>query len=1027
MVNIYESCSLAELAHKFSDALAAEKDNPLSGPWVIVQNNEIKEWLSLRIASRQGIAGNFNYIFPSEFLWMLHRLYIDDIPQVLPSDLNSMQWALFELFSSKPELMEQIPFYNSGAADTPQKRFQLSGQVADNFDQYQVYRPGMMENWLHRKLVTKDPNEGWQLSIWNQLNQVWGNNEKTKKIPTRSGAYTELLKWLDNPKHPLWDKLPDNIYVFGLSHISKPFLEIISRIGNRKQIHLFTLQKPEYELTEPLNELISVWGKTSAEQKLLIEDTLMKHDVQARKHDLQTSSPVTFPKLKVHSCHNVRREVQVLKDEVLHYLDQNPDSKASDILIMVPDADTYSGILEIIFEGEEGEPALPISRISGQNYHSAEDVMAELLELLSSDFKAGDVIQFLNQDPVKAKFSFTDADIELLEEWVHDNGIYRGIGDDFNSKYSWQKGSSQLLSGFIMETAPLDIFRGIAPYNRISSTDEALLSARFSHFVYTLKNAAEWVSTSKEPSDWITLISRLIDDFFDDAGGSKVQTALLKKLVDKLKQQSLFTAFTKEVSFGLMKNWLIKQLSTHNSSSGRFGQGITVSSYIPYRSIPFHFIAMMGMNESVFPRKAVRPEFDLIYADPKPGDRILKEDDTYLFLETIQAARDQLHISYIGQDQHTDSIRLPSILVQQLLDVFYDSQKEGIIRHSLHPFNKKYFKSGKPSSYSDKNKSISVKMEKEREGLQSPFIKDKFKLIENETDHQLQISELLSYFKNPSKYLLQNELGVSSYDEFREVIDRESFKLDNLERYKLDHLLFETLRKGEAVDKVEEYANLTAMVPEALAGKKVFRKEKESISALIQHIKIYTEAEESEQEVSIQIGDTSLYGTIHGLYDNLLFSYRVGQRRAEHELEHWLRHLILLESGYELQKSVHLSKDGTDVDILEIESVNIPKNPLSSYLEWFLSNSDVLQKSAFFPQSSKAYAEALFEGKDDKEGIKKARSKWEVSPHKSYAEEADYYNSLLWRGYDPIESRAFRENALKFWEPFFQAQKESEK
>ena len=1025
MVNIYSSSSLSELALQFSNDLTGVKGNPLNGPWVVVQNNEIKEWLSLKVAARQGIAGNFNYIFPSEFLWMLYRLQENETPQVLPSDLNSMHWALFELFSTKPELLEQIPFYNSGTADTPQKRFQFSGQLADNFDQYQVYRPDMMESWLNRKLVSKEPNERWQLTIWNELNKSWNSNKKNKAIPTRSGAYAELLTWLDHPKHPLWNKLPDQLFVFGLSQVSKPFLEIISHIGRSKQIHVYTLQKATYDSMDNLDELTNDWGMVSREQKLLMENTLSKLDVKVRNHEVKNTSPVNFPKFKVHSCHNVRREVQVLKDEILSYLDQHPDRMTNDILIMVPDADAYSGILELVFEGEKGEPALPISRLTGQNYQSAEFVLTELLDLLSSDFKAGEVLQFLNHEPVKAKFSIKEGDIELLEQWIHDNGIYRGLGEQFNSSYSWQKGVSQLLSGFTMETATLDTFKDIAPYSNIASTEEALLSAHFSHFIYTLKKAAERISATKTPTEWLNVLSDLIDDFFSDDKGGKSQADSIRKLLEKLKQQTLFTDFSSEVSYGLIKNWLIKQLSAHNSSSGRFGQGITVSSYIPYRSVPFHFIALLGMNESVFPRKAIRPEFDLIYADPKPGDRILKADDTFLFLETIQAVRDHLHISYIGQDQHSDSIRLPSILVQQLLDIFYDSHKEGIIKHSLHPFNSKYFSVEQPHSYSEVNKKIALKMGEGRNMSQSPFFESNFELHPSGDANELLISDFVFFFKSPPKYLLQNKLSVSDYDQFREITDRESFKLNSLERYKLDYLLFETLSKGEDVNQVEHYASITAMIPEALAGKKVFSKEKEIISEFIHHIEAYTEAEETKQEISIEVGDTRLMGTIHGLYDDLLFSYRVGKRRAEHELEHWLKHLILLESGHRVQKSIFLSKDGAEVDILEIETEKIPKNPLSTYMEWFLKDTNALHKTAFFPQSSKAYAEAIFDGKDEEESIRKARSKWEISPHKSFAEEADYYNSLVWRGYDPLESSAFRDNALKFWEPFLLTQKEN--
>ena len=54
------------------------------------------------------------------------------------------------------------------------------------------------------------------------------------------------------------------------------------------------------------------------------------------------------------------------------------------------------------------------------------------------------------------------------------------------------------------------------------------------------------------------------------------------------------------------------------------------------------------MNDRLFPRRNRRPSFDLS-GDRKPGDRSTREDDRYLFLESIWCARDSLYLSYLGQ------------------------------------------------------------------------------------------------------------------------------------------------------------------------------------------------------------------------------------------------------------------------------------------------------------------------------------------------------------------------------------------
>ena len=53
---------------------------------------------------------------------------------------------------------------------------------------------------------------------------------------------------------------------------------------------------------------------------------------------------------------------------------------------------------------------------------------------------------------------------------------------------------------------------------------------------------------------------------------------------------------------------------------------------------------------------------------PKIGDRSRRNDDRYLFLESILCARKSLYISYVGQSVQDNSRIPPSVLVSELLD-----------------------------------------------------------------------------------------------------------------------------------------------------------------------------------------------------------------------------------------------------------------------------------------------------------------------------------------------------------------------
>ncbi|HET8864954.1 MAG TPA: exodeoxyribonuclease V subunit gamma, partial [Gracilimonas sp.] len=821
MFHSYYSHSLDQLAQQFSEILRSDASDPLKPTWVVVQNNEIKEWLSLKVAAHQGIAGNFRFIFPSEFLWTLYRLKREEVPRVLPSDLNAMQWLLFDLLTKETDLLGEVPFYDV-SEDHPKKRFYFCSQLADNFDQYQVYRPAMMEKWLKGEYTSKNINERWQAIIWRRLNKIGFSAPGLEDIPRRSQAFIELIDWMDDGDAFL-DNIPGRVFVFGLSHVPQPFMQIICELSKHKYVHFFGRKTANVQGDSGLDSLYDNWKKPETERDSLLDQILGNRKLKFTEEVIEVSDPAHKPSIEVHSCHNKLREIQVLKDRVLEYFDENPDSKPHDVLVMVPDAESYSGMLETVFGADKGEPAIPVSRVSIGSVESYEYVLSELLELISSSFKATSVLQFMQLDPIKAHFSFSDADLNLIEQWVVENKIHQQIGDDFNSQYSWQKGLNQLLSGFIMHSDSLQVFEGLAPSHQVSSSDDGALTAKLSRFVHLLKQASEEISGSeKTPDQWLDFTRRLVYNFFGESTSRAGEYVRLTKLLNKLKEQAAYSAMEDGVSFNLIKSWLSGQLESQNSGSGRFGQGVTVSSYVPYRSVPFKFIAVLGMNEGVFPRKAVRPEFDLIYADPRPGDRVLKEDDTYLFLETMQAARDHLYLSYQGQDQRSDSIRLPSILIQQLLDVLHEDPEKGINRHSLHPFNKRYFSDEGPVSFSIKNLALAKQTSGDVIGSESLFMDDSLDLKTDELITGININDLIKYFGHPSKYLLENKLNIGNYDTFNSIEDRESFKLKGLERYKLDDLLFRSLTNKESVDRVYEYAVASSMIPEKLQGEKAF-------------------------------------------------------------------------------------------------------------------------------------------------------------------------------------------------------------
>lgn len=1030
MFNKYQSHSLTDLARELAEITVLETPNPMRPSWVVVQNNEVKEWLSLQIADLNGIAGNFKFIFPSEFIWMIYRLKEPDVPKTLPTDLNSLHWILFELLGKDPDFIKQIPFISDTELSIT-KRFQLAGQIADVFDQYQVYRPEMINNWKKRKFSTKNADEQWQLQLWIRLQAYWSANPITTQIPGRSDAYKKVIEWLNNDDLDIVKGLPGEIFIFGLSHLNKPFMEVISGISKHKEVHFFGR---DIEINAPNHEcrtLFDSWKNPNCSQLKFLNQFLIQNDQKIKNSKVGIQSE-KLSSIEIHSCHGVRREVEVVKDEILRFLDKNLEADTSDILILLPDADEYAPLLETHFNDKSNSQKLrlPLSKLYRNQSKTLEYTLVYLLDLFNTSFKPSMVVDLLSLDPVKKRFGLTDDDIDLIENWILTNRIYRGMGEYFNDTFSWQKGINQLMAGAVLEPDYMESFSGLVPLVELSTSDEMALMSKFSLFINTLKSLTEEFEHDKTPGQWLDLVNRMCKDIIVDVENGNDDASIFN-IISRLKDQLKYTLGEELVPFPLFSNWLKGQFDTASSSSGRFGQGITVSTYIPYRSVPFKFIAMLGLNEGVFPRKAVRPEFDLIYKDPKVGDRIQSEDDSYLFLEVLSSASKHLHISYKGQDLRSETDRLPSMLVQQLKESFPEN-KILLKRHRLHPFNEAYFRKYKSASPQQPDMSYDLKHCNVANQINYPEKKvidfnlnsvDSFDIFKQS---DISIYDLIKFVTEPANLLLSNEFNVNINLYNNDIQDREIFDLTGLDKYKLNALLYDSIQKGISEKRIFNYARTAGYLPDMLKGKQVFQEEYNKTEKLRQEIESLSELEEKSHEIRINHKGVQLYGSVRGIHGKSLVLHRVGQRRESHEIEQWVLHNALIASGFPIENSFYISFDkGGAVEVNKIHTDSINGNVLDLLLNWFLDDIPVFDKINFFPKTSKTFVKTWLNSEDEDAALNKAMKVFTPGRFNKFAEGGEESNRIIWRGQDPFSRSSFKDNALRFWTPVLKAVEES--
>ena len=84
------------------------------------------------------------------------------------------------------------------------------------------------------------------------------------------------------------------------------------------------------------------------------------------------------------------------------------------------------------------------------------------------------------------------------------------------------------------------------------------------------------------------------------------------------------------------------------------------------RSIPFRVIFIAGLGEKDFPAADRKNHLDLRQARRRAGDVSPREQDNYMFLETLLSAREKLYLSYVSRNALTGDRLEPSSVILEL-------------------------------------------------------------------------------------------------------------------------------------------------------------------------------------------------------------------------------------------------------------------------------------------------------------------------------------------------------------------------
>jgi len=944
------SNSLEQLAAKLCIDLQSTPQDVFQPIYIITQTEGMNNWLKIQMADRIGIAANCQYLKPNDLINKIYYLSGGAFSQTL--SVESLNWLLFKLLG-EDAFIKKYPsisgYYFNGEPDNDVKRMALAEKISDLFDQYQIYRPEMIQRW-NDDLPGNTEDDEWQNELWVNAKII-----TEKKFPDKTLIGKAIEHALENPDNVerLQKKMPV-IYLFGISLITEYHLQIFQELAKYIDIEFLLLNpapsvywfedKSEKQLsflkkigkidnsaTNLGNPLLTSWGR-------IIQDTfsmLFKNDDLINAYDeigsiepLQdsllhkiqyavfqneiTSGETRFTQKEIqdgsiiiNSCYSPAREVEVLYNYLVHLVDKK-DEKLSprDIVVMVSDINLYASYIKAIFNNATYKFNYTIADESFASSDSISNALHAVLSITEDNFTAEEVIGLLDSSFIRKRFQITD--LTLIRNVLNEANIRFGIDgnkEDDSVYISWNYGLKRIMYGICMGGSeefgngpdsfyPVDMLEGSTAHEII----------RFVHFAEQLMTSIKERKQAKTIAGWVEYVDWVLHSFICKVEETTDEdyTLLLNQLEN---YNSITELFEEEVNYEVFMHSFLATLTGATRKNSFAVAGITFCSLIPMRSIPFKVVALLGLNFDKFPRKENSLGFNLMEKEKRKGDRNVKENDKHLFLETVLSAKKYLYISFIGQSVKDNSNIPPSTLVDELVDYIATSAIEPklvrealITRQPLHGFSQKYA-AGNSRLYSYLGSSTST----------IKIISDD-QIAEGRSFAEVSLDSLISFLKNPFKGYYNKVLGIYYNDDEISLRDTEIFELDHLQKWSLKNRLLTIGDNGEK-DRLKTMLVKTGDLPlKNMAEVELQNVETDVIPVRILFRDLIEDGVERKISFDIELDNYRLVGNVNGIYDDdKLVVVSWSKRETKYLLEAYIRYLALRASGNEEVKLYFIS------------------------------------------------------------------------------------------------------------------------
>lgn len=681
------------------------------------------------------------------------------------------------------------------------RRLTLAQTTAENYLRYLDQIPELLLELPDNQISQ------WQITLWKKLIQLNPKYGDPAQFITSFGVKKNINASIK--------RLPKSIFVYGFLFYSQSELDLISGLKNSN------IKVKEYQLSDSGNLGSKLENWISSEK------------------EIKKNESYSLPQTTLHKCIGINRQVQVIQDLVVKLVNsQEENINPEEILILTPELDTLFPLLSFAFKHDNQQKYNPDTdhpskRIKlwfsyearNNQFSETNQYLLTLFSLLDGPANFQDIAQLFSLQSVLNAAGLSNDDGQNLIALMQD--AQATWGWDYNSQLRSEvlpnrTGTIEYVLRCIASAISVDTKESIcwnsndsdvSVYTpKISSSITVSVAAKAIQYLERLRNLIcsinpeeSYKAINLSIDSWSAFLQESLDDIFFKPAvvDEKKARAIARKWLDKTGQILSLSPEENQITLTLDE---VKKLAESRISKQRIPGNLlpgtpVVCATNELHCTPYKHIILAGFTDKNFPlANKVYGDDALLNIECEKINKLRNETrESFKQLYALLTSAKQVDIVYSSRSEYTGKVLdTPTVIADIEREFSSELSPVHSITYGLQPFSKPDADFTDVHSYKDHSKTLDAYINYRNKSTnryskkfsQWTFSKDQF-----DSQKEIDLSDLLSFYKDPTDYFVKKKLGI--------FISDDETKSDGLFDETEPSNLFTAQAKASALTKLE--------------------------------------------------------------------------------------------------------------------------------------------------------------------------------------------------------------------------------